>query len=159
MTVENPLGKAVAEATPLPTFEAFTGVRNIVFTGVGGTGVVTIGALLGMAAHLEGKGVSVLDMSGLAQKYGAVMSHVKIAPDPADVHVARLGTGDAGLVIGCDLVVTASADALDKMQPGGTRALVNATTAPTAAFVKNPDWRLPGSDLQRDVSEIGRAHV
>jgi indolepyruvate ferredoxin oxidoreductase len=95
----------------------------------------------------------VLDMSGLAQKYGAVMSHVKIAASAAEVHVARLGTGDARLVIGCDLVVTASGDALDKMDAGKTRALVNGTTSPTAAFVKNPDWQLPGSNLQHDIAQ------
>ncbi|HUK03994.1 MAG TPA: indolepyruvate ferredoxin oxidoreductase family protein [Burkholderiales bacterium] len=126
---------------------------GILVTGIGGTGVITIGQILGMAAHLEGKGVSVLDMSGLAQKYGAVMSHVKLAASANGVHVARLGTGDARLVIGCDLVVTASGDALDKMQAQKTRALVNATTTPTAAFVKNPDWQLPGSNLRQDVQD------
>jgi indolepyruvate ferredoxin oxidoreductase len=125
---------------------------GILVTGIGGTGVITIGQILGMAAHLEGKGVSVLDMSGLAQKYGAVMSHVKLAASPAQVNVARLGTGDARLIIGCDLVVSASADALDKMKPEATRALVNGTTTPTAAFVKNPDWQLPGSNLQQDIA-------
>jgi indolepyruvate ferredoxin oxidoreductase len=126
---------------------------GVLVTGIGGTGVITIGQILGMAAHLEGKGVSVLDMSGLAQKYGAVMSHVKIAASAGEVHVARLGTGDASLVIGCDLVVTATGDALDKMQAQKTRALVNGTTTPTAAFVKNPDWQLPGSNLQQDIVE------
>jgi indolepyruvate ferredoxin oxidoreductase len=140
---------ALPEATPAPLDQPF----GVLVTGIGGTGVITIGQILGMAGHLEEKGVSVLDMSGLAQKYGAVMSHVKIAASPAGVHVARLGTGDARLVIGCDLVVSASADALDKMQPQRTQALVNATTTPTAAFVKNPDWRLPGSDLQGDIRE------
>jgi indolepyruvate ferredoxin oxidoreductase len=140
---------ALAEATPA----ALDKPCGVLVTGIGGTGVITIGQILGMAAHLEGKGVSVLDMSGLAQKYGAVMSHVKIAASAAEVNVARLGTGDARLVIGCDLVVTASGDALDKMSAGRTRALVNATTSPTAAFVKNPDWQLPGSNLQQDISE------
>ena len=126
---------------------------GVLVTGIGGTGVITIGQILGMAAHLEGKGVSVLDMSGLAQKYGAVMSHVKIAAGVADVHVARLGTGDARLVIGCDLVVTASADALDKMNAQATRSLVNGTTSPTAEFVRNPNWRLPGSNMQQDILE------
>ncbi|HEY8068937.1 MAG TPA: indolepyruvate ferredoxin oxidoreductase family protein [Burkholderiales bacterium] len=126
---------------------------GILVTGIGGTGVITIGQILGMAAHLEGKGVSVLDMSGLAQKYGAVMSHVKIAASPDQVHVARLGTGDARLVLGCDLVVTASGDALDKMHAQKTHALVNGTTSPTAEFVKNPNWQLPGSDLTHDIRE------
>ncbi|HEY4637848.1 MAG TPA: DUF6537 domain-containing protein, partial [Burkholderiales bacterium] len=126
---------------------------GVLVTGIGGTGVITIGQILGMAAHLEGKGVSVLDMSGLAQKYGAVMSHVRIASSAHQVHVARLGTGDARLVIGCDLVVSASGDALDKMSAGRTRAVVNGTTSPTAAFVSNPDWQLPGSNLQHDIAE------
>jgi indolepyruvate ferredoxin oxidoreductase len=126
---------------------------GVLVTGIGGTGVITIGQILGMAAHLEGKGVSVLDMSGLAQKYGAVMSHVRIASSAHRVHVARLGTGDARLVIGCDLVVSASGDALDKMSAGRTRAVVNGTTSPTAAFVSNPDWQLPGSNLQHDIAE------
>jgi indolepyruvate ferredoxin oxidoreductase len=126
---------------------------GVLVTGIGGTGVITIGQILGMAAHLEGKGVTVLDMSGLAQKYGAVMSHVKIAARADQVHLARLGTGDARLVIGCDLVVSASGDALDRMSAGRTRAVVNATTSPTAAFVSNPDWQLPGSNLQHDIAE------
>ena len=125
---------------------------GVLVTGIGGTGVITIGQILGMAAHLEGKGISVLDMSGLAQKYGAVMSHVRIASSAEQVHVARLGTGDARLVIGCDLVVSASADALDKMRAGRTRALVNGTTSPTADFVRNPNWQLPGSNLQQDIA-------
>jgi indolepyruvate ferredoxin oxidoreductase len=139
----------VPEAAPASLAEPC----GVLVTGIGGTGVITIGQILGMAAHLEGKGVSVLDMSGLAQKYGAVMSHVRIASGADQVHVARLGTGDARLVIGCDLVVSASGDALDKMSAGRTRALVNATTTPTAAFVKNPDWQLPGSNLQQDIAE------
>ena len=140
-------------ALPDPSLPGLETSFGVLVTGIGGTGVITIGQILGMAAHLEGKGVSVLDMSGLAQKYGAVMSHVKIAASAADVHVARLGTGDARLVIGCDLVVTASGDALDKMHAQKTRALVNGTTSPTAAFVKNPNWQLPGSDLQQDIRE------
>jgi indolepyruvate ferredoxin oxidoreductase len=126
---------------------------GILVTGIGGTGVITIGQIVGMAAHLEGKGVSVLDMSGLAQKYGAVMSHVQLASRPEDIHATRLDTGGADLVLGCDLVVTASGDALAKMAPSRTRALVNASVTPTAEFVRNPDWRLPGSDLQGDIAE------
>jgi indolepyruvate ferredoxin oxidoreductase len=126
---------------------------SVLVTGIGGTGVVTIGQILAMAGHLEGKGVSVLDMSGLAQKGGPVMSHVKIARAPEELHAARIGTGSANLVIGCDLVVTASADALGTMSAEKTHAVVNATTAPTAEFVKNPNWQLPGSDLQHDVRE------
>ncbi|MEO8142965.1 MAG: indolepyruvate ferredoxin oxidoreductase family protein, partial [Betaproteobacteria bacterium] len=145
-------------ALPDPAPPTLAAPFGVVVTGIGGTGVITIGQILAMAAHLEGKGVSVLDMSGLAQKYGAVMSHVKIAANPGDLHAARIGMGDAGLVIGCDLVVTASVEALSRMGPGraglaGTRAVVNATTSPTAEFVKNPDWQLPGSDLTHDIHE------
>ena len=140
---------ALPEATPASLADPC----GVLITGIGGTGVITIGQILGVAAHLEGKGVSVLDMSGLAQKYGAVMSHVKIAATPEAVRVARLGTGDARLLLGCDLVVSASGDALDKLQAGRTKAVVNATTSPTAEFVKNPNWRLPGSDLTRDIGE------
>src|SRR6185503_12509347 len=137
------------EATP-PALQAPYG---ILVNGIGGTGVITIGQIVAVAAHIEGKGVSVLDMSGLAQKGGPVMSHVKIAPDPAQLHATRLGTGGADLVIGCDLVVTASTDALATMSPSRTRAAINATAAPTADFVRNPNWRLPGSDLQADIAE------
>jgi len=140
---------ALPEATP-PGLERPFG---ILVTGIGGTGVITIGQILAVAAHLEGKGVSVLDMSGLAQKYGAVMSHVKIAATAGELHAARLGTGDARLVVGCDLVVTAGAEAVSKMKPGETRAVVNSSSTPTADFVRNPDWKLPGSDLQGEVAE------
>ena len=78
---------------PLPTLPSLDQPCNVIVTGVGGTGVVTIGALLGMAAHLEGKGVLVLDMAGLAQKGGAVMSHVRLAASPAGLHAARVAAG------------------------------------------------------------------
>ena len=122
-------------------------------TGIGGTGVITIGQIVGVAAHLEGKGVSVLDMSGLAQKYGAVMSHVQVAASPEDMHATRLDTGGASLVLGCDLVVTASTESVAKMAQTRTRALVNASVTPTAEFVRNPNWQLPGSDLQKDIAQ------
>ena len=91
---------------------------GILVTGVGGTGVVTIGALLGMAAHLEGKGVAVLDQLGMAQKGGAVMSHVRIAETPEQIHAVRIAAGGARLLLGCDLVVSASAEALSKLAAG-----------------------------------------
>src|SRR5687767_11144800 len=126
---------------------------GILVTGIGGTGVITIGQIIGMAAHLEGKGVTVLDMSGLAQKYGAVMSHVQLAARAADLSATRLDTGGASLVIGCDLVVSASTEAIAKMSSAGTRAVVNASVTPTAEFVRNPNWQLPGSDLQADIRD------
>jgi indolepyruvate ferredoxin oxidoreductase len=130
---------------------------GILVTGIGGTGVITIGQIVGMAAHLEGKGVSVLDMSGLAQKYGAVMSHVQVASRPESLDATRIDTGGASLVIGCDLVVTASTEALAKMSPTLTRSVVNASVTPTAEFVRNPNWQLPGSDLQADLR--GASHA
>src|SRR5438309_12078772 len=119
--------------------------KGILFTVIGGTVVITIGQIVCMAAHLEGKGVSVLDMSGLAQKYGAVMSHVRVAARPEDLHAARLDTGGADLVIGCDLVVTASTEAIAKMAPSRTRVVVNASVMLAAEFWKNRDWQRPGS--------------
>ena len=129
---------------------------GILVTGIGGTGVITIGQIIGMAAHLEGKGVTVLDMSGLAQKYGAVMSHVQLAARAEDLSATRLDTGGASLVVGCDLVVSASTEALAKMSSAGTRAVINASITPTAEFVSNPNWQLPGSDLQGDIREASQ---
>jgi indolepyruvate ferredoxin oxidoreductase len=126
---------------------------GILITGVGGTGVVTIGQLLGMAAHLEGRGVSVLDMAGLAQKGGAVFSHVRIAPTPADLFATRIAMGEADLVLGCDLIVTTNNEALSKMQPGKTKAVVNTAESPTADFVRNPDWQFGGGNLAQQVRD------
>jgi indolepyruvate ferredoxin oxidoreductase len=142
-----------AFAVDNPVIPALDTAYGILVTGIGGTGVITIGQILAMAAHLEDKGVSVLDMSGLAQKYGAVMSHVQIATKPQDIHATRLDTGGAHLVLGCDLIVTASTEAIAKMAPSRTRAVVNASVTPTAEFVKNPNWVMPGSDLQGDIAE------
>ncbi|HJV82225.1 indolepyruvate ferredoxin oxidoreductase family protein [Noviherbaspirillum sp.] len=132
----------------LPTTEKPFG---ILVTGVGGTGVITIGQILAMAAHAEGKGCSVLDMSGLAQKGGPVMSHVRLSDHPDEIHSTRVGTGAADLVIGCDLIVTASRDAVSRMGEGRTYAAVNSTGTPTAAFVKNPDWKHPGAAAENDI--------
>jgi indolepyruvate ferredoxin oxidoreductase len=133
---------------------------GIIVTGIGGTGVITIGQILAMAAHVEGKAVSVLDMSGLAQKGGPVMSHVRLADHADDIHSTRVGTGAADLVIGCDVIVTASRDALTRMGEGRTHAAVNATGTPTAAFVKNPDWSYPGTAAEADIRKAcGTNHV
>src|SRR5882762_4264195 len=147
--------KAADDFPPLPepATPRLGAPYGVLVTGIGGTGVITIGQIIAMAAHLEGKGVSVLDMSGLAQKYGAVMSHVQLAERPEALSATRIDTGGANLVIGCDLVVSASTEAMAKMAPGRTRAVVNASVTPTADFVRNPDWQLPGSDLQHDVVE------
>jgi len=129
---------------------------GIVITGVGGTGVVTIGQLIGTAAHLEGRGVSVLDMAGLAQKGGAVFSHVRLAESSRDLYATRIATGEADLVLGCDLIVSAGHETLSKIRPGRTRAVVNTAESPTAEFVRNPDWQCHATDLeQRIAAAIG----
>jgi len=125
---------------------------NLLVTGVGGTGVVTIGALIGMAAHVDGKGVSVLDMAGLAQKGGAVYSHVRICDDPAALHAVRIAAGEADAVIGGDLVVSASGEALAKMCRGRSRAVVNCAETPTAEFTRDPDWRFPMAAMREAIA-------
>jgi indolepyruvate ferredoxin oxidoreductase len=136
------------------------GHYGVFIAGVGGTGVVTIGQLLGMAAHIEDRGASVLDMAGLAQKGGAVFSHVVLAPSPGELLNTRVAMGEADLVLAGDLVVSTGADAIARMVPGRTRVLLNSDVAPTAAFVHNPDWTLPGSDLRADLAEAcGAANV
>ncbi len=138
---------------PEPALPAIGEPYGILVTGVGGTGVVTIGALLGMAAHLEGKGVAVLDMTGLAQKGGAVFSHVRIANRPEDIHAVRIAAGDADLLIGCDIVVAASPDGLAKLRKGKSAAIVNAHETITSAFTRNPDFLFPAGDLRNLIVE------
>ncbi|NTV69684.1 MAG: indolepyruvate ferredoxin oxidoreductase family protein [Azonexaceae bacterium] len=126
---------------------------NLLITGVGGMGVITLGALIGMAAHLDGKGISTLDMTGLAQKYGAVFSHLRIADRPEDIHAARIATGEAHAVLGGDLVVSASSEALAKMLDGRTRAVVSCTDTPTAEFTRNRDWHFPLAGLKTQLTD------
>lgn len=136
---------------PEPALPAIDRAYGVLVTGVGGTGVVTIGALLGMAAHLEGKGVTVLDVTGLAQKGGAVMSHVQISHAPADIHATRIAMGEADLVIGCDAIVTAGDECTSRMRHGATRVVVNSAKTPTAEFIKNPKWTFPGASAESDI--------
>ncbi|MEZ4330862.1 MAG: indolepyruvate ferredoxin oxidoreductase family protein [Myxococcota bacterium] len=121
---------------------------NVFVAGIGGTGVITIGALIGMAAHLEGKGVSLLDVTGLAQKNGAVASHVRVAKRPEDLHSTRIPAGGADLVLGCDIVVTTGADGLAKLSPSRTRAIVNTHVAPTADFASHPDLDMSSAGME-----------
>jgi indolepyruvate ferredoxin oxidoreductase len=132
---------------PAPALPAVDGTWNVVVTGVGGTGVVTVGALIGMAAHLEGKGAGVMEMAGLAQKGGAVHIHCRIAATPADISAIRVAVGEADAVIGGDLVVTAGAKTLGLMARGRTRAVVNAHEIPTGDFTRNRDFTLPTDRL------------
>lgn len=107
---------------------------SVLITGIGGTGVITVGAVLGMAAHLEGKGSSIMDMTGLSQKNGAVLSHLKIAPKVDEVYSARVDTGSADVLLACDLITAGGADAVQMLHPGVTVGLVNSDVTPTAAF-------------------------
>jgi indolepyruvate ferredoxin oxidoreductase len=138
----------VGEVLPEPDLPALKDPFNILVTGIGGTGVVTIGALLGMAAHLEGKGCSIMDMTGLAQKGGAVYSHVRIASRPEDIHAVRVAAGNADLLLGCDIVVAATFDGLAKGRVGHSRAIMNSHETITADFVRDPDYRFPGQTLR-----------
>ncbi len=126
---------------------------DLLVTGIGGTGVVTIGALLGMAAHLEGKGVSVVDMTGLSQKGGAVFSHVRIADSPESIHSARIAAGEADAVIGCDLVATVSEEPLARMRAGATRAVVNASLVMTGEFIRNPDLQMSSARMEQEIRD------
>jgi indolepyruvate ferredoxin oxidoreductase len=157
-------GKALAEGRddwpqlPEPELPPTERPYGILVTGIGGTGVVTIGALLGMASHIEGRGVSVLDMTGLAQKNGAVMSHVRIGNRPEDLYAPRIAAGEADCVIGCDIVVAAGAEALSKIQAGRTKLVINDAAVPTAEFTRDPNWLFPGNDMQAElIAAVGAA--
>lgn len=136
---------------PAPALPATARPYGILVTGVGGTGVITIGALIGMAAHLDGKGVTVLDMTGLAQKGGSVYSHIRIADRPDDLHAVRIAAGEADAVIGGDLIVSASIEALAKMAAGRTRAVINLAETPTSEFTHDPDWQFPQRRMQTTI--------
>ncbi len=152
-----PEGDAAFPPLPPPPAAPLGEPFQVLVTGIGGMGVITIGQILAMAAHLEGRAATVLDMSGLAQKFGPVMSHVKIARSPDELHSVRVGAGAARLVLACDLVVASGAEALSKMSEATSKVVVNATVSPTAEFVKNPDWQLPGADLQGDIAAAAGA--
>lgn len=124
---------------------------GILVTGIGGTGVVTIGALLGMAAHLEGKGCSVLDMAGLAQKGGAVTSHIRIGRQPDDIHAVRIAAGGTDLLLACDMVVASGPDVLAKLHKGRSRAIVNSIVTPTADFTLHRDFHFSEENMRHRI--------
>ncbi len=125
----------------VPALPAVDEVYNIVFTGVGGTGVTTVAAVLGMAAHLDGKAAQTLDKTGLAQKGGPVVSHVRIAVEPEDIKATQTPPGGADAVIACDAVVAASGDALVLFDKARTGVAANRDIAPTAEFITNRNAR------------------
>ena len=137
---------------PQPVLPVAEAAWGIVVGGVGGTGVITIGQLLGMAAHLEGKGVVTQDAGGLAQKGGATWSHIQIANRPEAIYTTKVDTAKADLVIGCDPIVAASKYTLTVMQPGRTFVALNSHGTPTAAFVTNPSWQFPGGNCETAVT-------
>ena len=144
-------------ALPEPALPALGQTYDIIVTGVGGTGVVTIGGILGMAAHLEGKGVGVLDMAGLAQKGGAVYSHMRIAARPEDIHAIRIAAGGADLVLGGDMVVAGNKKVLAAVKHGTTAMVINLAEFLPGDFTRNADFSLPTERLKRAIiADAGR---
>ncbi|MFA6616722.1 MAG: DUF6537 domain-containing protein, partial [Hydrogenophaga sp.] len=132
------------ETPPEPTLPALgEQAWGIVVAGVGGTGVITIGQLLGMAAHIEGRGIVTQDAAGLAQKGGATWSHVLIGASQDLIRTTRVGTASADLVIGCDPIVAAGQETLQRLRTGRSHVALNTNATPTAAFVRNPQWQNP----------------
>jgi indolepyruvate ferredoxin oxidoreductase len=153
-------GRGVAQdqavqALPDPALPRIAQTYNIIVTGVGGTGIVTIGGILGMAAHLEGKGTGIIDMAGLAQKGGAVYSHMRIAERPEDIHAIRIAAGGADLVLGGDIVVAGNKKVLSAAAPGKTAMVVNTSEFLPGDFTRNADFSLPTERLKRAIAAAG----
>jgi indolepyruvate ferredoxin oxidoreductase len=155
-SIENELRSCLEQ--PLPVSPEIRRHARVVVTGIGGTGVVTIGAILSMAAHLEGRGASTLDFTGLAQKNGAVLSHVQIASSRRQISTSRIESRSANVLLGCDAVVAASKDALSRLIFDSTHAVVNTHITPTADFVTNGDLALGESAYRRAIEgTVGEA--
>jgi len=139
------LAARLPEPSPAPLDERG---YNVLVAGIGGTGVLTIGALLGMAAHLDGRGCTILDMTGMAQKGGSVTSHIRIGPDPSVIYTSRLSEGMTDVLIACDMIVGSGANALKTVRPGRTAAILNSDIAPTGEFQSNRNFDV-GEDRMR----------
>jgi len=124
---------------------------SAIIDGIGGTGVVTIASIVGMAAHIEGKGCGMIDMAGLAQKGGAVFSHVRIAPTPEDIHAIRVSAGKADLILGCDLVVSGNKKILSAVREGHTHFIVNTAEVMPGEFTRQADFSLPSERIKRAI--------
>ena len=135
-------------ALPDPVLPQINGTHNVVITGVGGTGVVTIGAVLAQAAHIDGKGAGMMEMAGLAQKGGAVHIHLRLANQPEDISAIRVAVGEADCVIGGDLVVSAGAKTIGLMTSGRTGAVINDHEIITGDFTRFRDFQVPSDRLQ-----------
>jgi indolepyruvate ferredoxin oxidoreductase len=145
---------------PKPKSISLSSPYSIFVAGVGGTGVITIGSLIGMAAHLEGKGCSIVDMAGLAQKGGAVVSHIRLSQKPEDIHATRVSSGGADLLLGADLVVSANPDGLEKIAKGHTKVIVNSRESITGHFTQDPNATIPGAALRSELVKVaGKDHV
>jgi indolepyruvate ferredoxin oxidoreductase len=145
---------------PEPTLPLAESPWGIIVAGVGGTGVITIGQLLGMAAHLEGKGIVTQDAAGLAQKGGATWSHIQIANRMEAIHTTKVGTAEADLIIGCDPLVAANKATLATMRAGRTYVALNSHGSPTASFVANPNWQSPAGNCESAItSAVGAQAV
>jgi indolepyruvate ferredoxin oxidoreductase len=141
-------------ALPSPVLPAIDKTFGVIVTGIGGTGIVTIGGILGMAAHLEGKGVGIIDMAGLAQKGGAVASHIRFANRPEDIHAIRVAARSADLVLGGDIVVAGSKKVLAAVKPGTTAMIINLAEMLPGEFTRNPEFSLPSERLKRTISSL-----
>ncbi|MEK0084804.1 indolepyruvate ferredoxin oxidoreductase family protein [Benzoatithermus flavus] len=152
--------EAALAALPLPTLPAIRDTYEILVTGVGGTGVLTLGALLGMAAHLEGRNATVLDFTGLAQKGGAVLAHVRLAAPGTGLNQGRIEPGEADAVLACDLVVAVGSEALGTMRQGTTRVVANEHVLPTADLIRDPRARIDAGLLLRRLAQaVGQNRV
>jgi indolepyruvate ferredoxin oxidoreductase len=144
-------------ALPEPAQPAIGQTYSIIVTGVGGTGIVTIGGVLGMAAHLEGKGIGIIDQAGLAQKGGAVYSHIRIAKKPEDIHAIRVAAGECDLVLGGDMVVVGNKKVLSTAKLGGTTMVINTAEILPGDFTRNADFSLPTERLKRAIATAAGA--
>jgi indolepyruvate ferredoxin oxidoreductase len=148
--------ETIFDPLPDPELPTLDHPWNTVVTGVGGTGVLTISALIAMAAHIEGKGCATMNQTGLAQKFGAVVSHVRVSENQDDIRAVRIPAGEADLLLGCDLVVTSTYEAMGKVAHHRTRAVVNDAEVPTAAFILDPDAQFPtGAMKEKITAETG----
>jgi indolepyruvate ferredoxin oxidoreductase len=138
---------------PEPELPALVHPWSMIFTGVGGTGVTTIAAILGMAAHIDGLAATTLDMTGLAQKGGPVVSHVRIAREPEEIRSGRTPTASASALVAGDLIVATSAEALSLVDPATTRAVANSDVAPTADFIQDRTARFDGGRMRRKLEK------
>ena len=150
---ENTAAFAEAEfpTLPEPELPTLTKPWNTLIAGVGGTGVLTVSSVLSMAAHIEGKAVATLNQTGLAQKFGAVSAHLRVAKKQDDIFAVRIPAGDADLLIGCDLIVSAMDETLAKLNVDRSHAVLNTAIAPTAEFVSDPDTVFHTEAMQQSI--------